>query len=98
MDNDIFDDIISAQKIINREDNKSTTKNNEGNSLPNVSVYFTDIISEFYSQGDNTVTDNDSTNYITKNLLFSGIKADAILSTYIDNEIETEFGETKGVD
>ena len=98
MDNDIFDDIVSAQKIINREDNKSTTKNNEGNSLPNVSVYFTDIISEFYSQGDNTITNNDSTNYITKNLLFSGIKADAILSTYIDNEVETEFGETKGID
>ena len=98
IDNDIFDDIVQAQKIINREDNKSTTKNNEGNSLPNVSVYFTDIISEFQSQGDSVIAENNSTNYLTKNLLFSGDRANAILSTYIDNEIETEFGETKGVD
>lgn len=91
--NSIFDDIIKAQRIIRRIDQQSVTKNFEGNNVPNVSVYFTNIIHDFYRQGVESSPDG-----ISKYLLFSGNQANSIISTWIDTDIETRYGETKSVD
>lgn len=91
--NSIFDDITKAQRIIRRIDQQSVTKNFEGNNVPNVSVYFTNIIHDFYRQGSES-----NPNGISKYLLFSGNQADSIISTWIDTDIETRYGETKSVD
>lgn len=97
---ELFDDIVKAKNIINRSDTKGTTKNSEGNSIPNISVYFTNIIQEFYKQGENPLNSDNSSymSYITKNLLFSGNKSNSILITSIDEGIKTYYGENKSID
>lgn len=85
----VLDAISDAEAIFRGDNNKSTTKNLERNSIPNVSVTFTDIIQEFINQEQEGAP--------TNNLLFSGNNSKYIIDTYIDTDVQTLNG-IKSVD
>ena len=81
--NTVIEKISDAEAVFQGDNNKSVTKNLEGNNQPNISVAFTDIVQEFKDQDDSIASSN---------LLFAGNGSNLIVDTLIDTDVETSNG------
>lgn len=86
-ENDVVDSIVEAETIYHGDNNSSTTRNFDRDVIPNVSVAFTKAKQELLEQG---ITKNRDS--IMSDLLFAGENHTALITTVIDSDIKTRYG------